>query len=91
MRYLNLTLVLVLRSVSVPVKRRFPTKEHLIEAGFMTRPELEMFQAARSDEFNVFWIPCTWFVNLIREAKGDSRITDSNGLKLLMEVIVLQN
>ena len=87
-RYLNLSLVLVLRSISIAVKRRFPTKEHLIEAGFMTKPELEMFSAVPANEFNTFWIPCTWFVNLLREARQECRITDSSGLKLIMEVSI---
>jgi hypothetical protein len=88
MRYLNLTLVLVLRSISIPVKRRFPTKDHLVEAGFITKPELEMYSSVPSHEFNTFWIPCTWFVNLLREARSECRITDSGGLKLIMEVII---
>ncbi|XP_074594690.1 uncharacterized protein LOC141850059 isoform X2 [Brevipalpus obovatus] len=85
MRYLNLTLVLVLRSISIAVKRRFPTKEHLVEAGFMTKQELEMHVSVPSTEFNTFWIPCTWFINLLREARQECRITDSSGLKLIME------
>jgi len=33
MRYLILTLILVLRSISSPVKKRFPTLEHVAESG----------------------------------------------------------
>ncbi|XP_023244799.1 serine/arginine repetitive matrix protein 2-like [Centruroides sculpturatus] len=85
MRYLNLSLVLVLRSISMAVKRRFPTRDHLVEAGFLTKTELDMFESVPSTEFNTFWIPCTWFITLLRDAKKDCRITDSNGVKLIME------
>lgn len=85
MRYLNLSLILVLRSISSAVKRRFPTMEHLIEAGFMTRQELEIFSAVPSMEFNTYWIPCTWFISHLKEAKKTNVISDPQGLKLIME------
>lgn len=85
MRYLNLSLILVLRSISKAVKRRFPTKEHLIEAGFMTKLEMEVWQSIPSTEFNTFWVPCTWFINLLREARNECRITDAQGVKLILE------
>ncbi|XP_077555736.1 uncharacterized protein LOC144170073 isoform X2 [Haemaphysalis longicornis] len=85
MRYLNLSLILVLRSISKAVKRRFPTKDHLIEAGFMTKLEMEVWQSIPSTEFNTFWVPCTWFINLLREARNECRITDAQGVKLILE------
>lgn len=55
----------------------------------MTKQELDMHISVPSTEFNTFWIPCTWFVNLLREARQECRITDSSGLKLIMEVRIV--
>ncbi|XP_011687186.1 PREDICTED: bestrophin-4-like [Wasmannia auropunctata] len=85
MRYLNLSLILVLRSISSAVKRRFPTLDHVVDSGFMTTLELQLYQAVPSVEFNTYWIPCTWFINLLKEARKNHRISDAQGLKLIME------
>ncbi|XP_063219310.1 uncharacterized protein LOC134529312 isoform X2 [Bacillus rossius redtenbacheri] len=88
-RYLNLSLILVLRSISSAVKRRFPTLDHLVESGFMTTVELEIYQSVPSVEFNTYWIPCTWFISLLKETRRESRITDPQGMKLIMEVVTI--
>ncbi|XP_016917727.1 bestrophin-4-like isoform X2 [Apis cerana] len=85
MRYLNLSLILVLRSISSAVKKRFPTLDHVVDSGFMTSLELDLFLAVPSLEFNTYWIPCTWFINLLKEARQNHRIPDPQGLKLIME------
>ncbi|KAI4486914.1 hypothetical protein M0802_012233 [Mischocyttarus mexicanus] len=85
MRYLNLSLILVLRSISSAVKRRFPTLDHVVDSGFMTSLELDLFQSVPSLEFNTYWIPCTWFINLLKEARRNHRLPDPQGLKLIME------
>ncbi|CAL7948473.1 unnamed protein product [Xylocopa violacea] len=85
MRYLNLSLILVLRSISSAVKKRFPTLDHVVDSGFMTALELDLFLAVPSIEFNTYWIPCTWFINLLKEARQNHRIPDPQGLKLIME------
>jgi len=55
----------------------------------MTRIELEMFVAVPSEEFNTYWIPSTWFISLLKQAKRSNRIMDSQGLKIIMEVRLL--
>ncbi|XP_037075394.1 bestrophin-4-like [Pollicipes pollicipes] len=84
-RYLNLSLILLLRSISSAVKRRLPTLEHLVESGFMTATELEEFSSVPRKEFNTYWIPCCWFVSLLREARITNHVIDSQGLKLIVE------
>ncbi|XP_064311310.1 bestrophin-4 [Phalacrocorax carbo] len=87
-RYANLSAVLILRSVSTRVLKRFPTMDHVVEAGFMTQDERKMFERLHSD-FNKYWIPCVWFTNLAAQARQDGRIRDDVALRLLMDELNL--
>ncbi|KAM9244503.1 bestrophin-2a [Dugong dugon] len=84
MRYAGLSAVLILRSVSTAVFKRFPTVDHVVEAGLMTREERKKFENLNSS-YNKFWVPCVWFCNLAAQARREGRIRDNCALKLLLE------
>ncbi|XP_072513013.1 bestrophin-2a [Salminus brasiliensis] len=84
MRYASLASLLILRSVSTAVFKRFPTIDHVVEAGFMTREERKKFESLHSP-YNKYWIPCVWFTNLAAVARSEGRIKDDNTYKLLLE------
>ncbi|XP_005735888.1 bestrophin-2 [Pundamilia nyererei] len=84
MRYASLSALLILRSVSTAVFKRFPTMDHVVEAGFMTRDERKKFEGLHSP-YNKYWIPCVWFTNLAAMARCEGRIKDNHTLKLLLE------
>lgn len=52
----------------------------------MTTDEIEVFYSLPKVEFNTYWVPCTWFITLLREARKSKRIDDAQGVKLIMEV-----
>ncbi|NXL62826.1 BEST4 protein, partial [Chordeiles acutipennis] len=87
-RYANLSAVLILRSISTRVLKRFPTMDHVVEAGFMTQDERKKFESLHSD-FNKYWIPCVWFTNLAAQARRDGSIRDDVALRLLMDELNL--
>ncbi|XP_077461541.1 bestrophin-2a isoform X1 [Stigmatopora argus] len=84
MRYTSLSALLILRSVSTAVFKRFPTMDHVVEAGFMTREERKKFEGLHSP-YNKYWIPCVWFTNLAAVARCEGRIKDDHMLMLLLE------
>ncbi|KAJ8372328.1 hypothetical protein AAFF_G00290580 [Aldrovandia affinis] len=84
MRYASLSALLILRSVSAAVFKRFPTVDHVVEAGFMTREERKKFENLQS-AYNKYWMPCVWFTNLAAAARSEGRIRDDSTLKLLLE------
>uniref|UniRef100_A0A3B3ZPV0 Bestrophin homolog n=1 Tax=Periophthalmus magnuspinnatus TaxID=409849 RepID=A0A3B3ZPV0_9GOBI len=83
MRYANLSSVLILRSISTRVHKRFPTLHHIVEA-FMTAQELQLFDSLHSD-YNKYWMPLTWFSNLASRAREEGRVRDDIALRLLMD------
>ncbi|KYO46426.1 hypothetical protein Y1Q_0006536 [Alligator mississippiensis] len=87
-RYANLSAVLILRSVSTRVLKRFPTMDHIVDAGFMTQDERKKFESLHSD-FNKYWVPCVWFTNLAAQARRDGRVRDDVALRLLLDELNL--
>jgi len=84
MRWMNLALILVLRSISSAVKQRFPSLDHVVEAGFMTPNEKKLFEAVPANEFNTYWVPCTWFVFRLQEATKQGRLLNQYALENIM-------
>lgn len=52
----------------------------------MTPAEKQIFLSVPSNEFNTYWIPCTWFIHVLKDVKEDNPNLDPVGLKLIMEV-----
>nr|XP_046191137.1 bestrophin-3-like isoform X1 [Oncorhynchus gorbuscha]XP_046191138.1 bestrophin-3-like isoform X1 [Oncorhynchus gorbuscha]XP_046191150.1 bestrophin-3-like isoform X3 [Oncorhynchus gorbuscha] len=84
-RYVNLTSLLIFRSVSTAVCKRFPTMEHVVEAGFMTPEERKIFDAVKSPHLK-YWIPVVWFSNMASRARTEGRIKDSVDLQTILNV-----
>ncbi|XP_077909281.1 bestrophin-3 isoform X4 [Ictidomys tridecemlineatus] len=85
MRYVNLTSLLIFRAVSTAVYKRFPTMDHVVEAGFMTADERKIFDHLKSPHLK-YWVPFIWFGNLATKARDEGRIRDSVDLQSLMTV-----
>ncbi|XP_045025171.1 bestrophin-1-like [Daphnia magna] len=79
-----LMLVLLLRSISPAVRRRYPNLESLVLDGVMTRKEKQSFESI-VPVVNLFWVPATWFATALQDAFSDGMLTNEYGTKLIME------
>ncbi|GAB6021312.1 hypothetical protein CHUAL_003926 [Chamberlinius hualienensis] len=88
MRWWNLSFVLMMRTISVAVKKRFPAEQHLVEAGFMTQEELELYDSIHT-KINKFWIPMNWFIKLVDQTRIEGRTREGAALKHILEELNL--
>jgi bestrophin-3 len=53
-------------------------------AGFMTNSEKELFSAVPANEFNTYWVPCTWFIYRLKEAAKKDKLLNAYALETIM-------
>ena len=68
-RYTVLSIIEVLRTLSSKVMKRFPTYDHLVEAGVITIKEVKALERAQSmTDYHCYWVPITWASSLSLQA-----------------------
>ncbi|KAK3107634.1 hypothetical protein FSP39_018837 [Pinctada imbricata] len=87
-RYMLFGLILICRSISVAVMKRFPSLDHLVEAGFITKEEATMYEQVDC-KYNKFWVPLVWANGLLAQARKDNCIKTDFGLRMIIEVVTL--
>ncbi|XGW25911.1 hypothetical protein V3C99_006930 [Haemonchus contortus] len=66
-RYTVLSQVLVFRDISMRVRRRFPTMDSLVDAGFMSTQELDELSKIEL-AYNRYWKPLHWAIGVSFQA-----------------------
>lgn len=88
MRYVNLAEAITFIMISPGVKKRFPTLDHLVEAGIMTSNEQKIFDDLNSKtSHSKYWMPLVWAGTIIARARKEGRIRDDFAVKTMLDEI----
>ncbi|EJW74974.1 hypothetical protein WUBG_14116, partial [Wuchereria bancrofti] len=85
-RYCVLSQALVFRDISMRVRKRFPTIEALVAAGFMMKHEKEKYDAIQY-RYAKYWMPFQWALSLCQEARNQQKISSDVLLEKVGEEI----
>ena len=67
------------------MKKRFPTIDHVIEAGLMKSEELKCMEAL-NDKYSgsKWWMPLVWATNIVVRARQENKIKSDPGVQTLL-------
>uniref|UniRef100_A0A0N5ABM0 Bestrophin homolog n=1 Tax=Syphacia muris TaxID=451379 RepID=A0A0N5ABM0_9BILA len=74
-RYMILMQTLVYRDISIKVRRRFPTPESLVAAGFINETEKTLLDETETPH-KKYWVPVRWAMAIIRQARSEGLVTN---------------
>ncbi|KAI8122109.1 Bestrophin-2 [Lucilia cuprina] len=87
MRYVCLSLTMVLTMISPRVKKRFPTLDHLVDVGLLVENE-KVILTNMNEKFAKHpkhWMPIVWASSIVTRARKEGRIRDDSSLKTLID------
>uniref|UniRef100_A0A1L8DF58 Bestrophin homolog n=1 Tax=Nyssomyia neivai TaxID=330878 RepID=A0A1L8DF58_9DIPT len=87
MRYVCLCITMVLTMISPRVKKRFPTLEHLVEAGLLAESERVIMADlnSRFPRHSKHWMPIVWAASIVTRARKEGRIRDDFAVKTVID------
>ncbi|PIC45463.1 hypothetical protein B9Z55_005474 [Caenorhabditis nigoni] len=88
-RYAILTSVLAWRSISLRVLARYPTDDHLVDSGLMTKEEMVMFKSilVHVDPHQKWWVPLNWIQTMMVRCFEKGTLTHTNELRVLLDAL----
>ncbi|KAK9702823.1 Bestrophin, RFP-TM, chloride channel [Popillia japonica] len=88
-RYACLSFAATLALISPKVKKRFPTLQHLVDAGLMMPDEKKIMQGLTDEYPNYpqFWLPLAWASNIAARARQEGLIRTDVGLNSILQEI----
>lgn len=85
MRYSVMAYVITLMRISLRVKRRFPTHQHLVDAGIMLDSEKKIFEIMDGKSpMSKYWMPLVWATNIINRARKEKIIESDHIVQTLL-------
>ncbi|KAK3787177.1 hypothetical protein RRG08_009388 [Elysia crispata] len=64
--------------------KRFPTIDHIVEAGFITKDEAVAYESVQC-QYLKFWVPLMWANNVLVTARGENKISSDFGLRMIIQ------
>ncbi|XP_077302048.1 bestrophin 2 isoform X2 [Arctopsyche grandis] len=88
-RYSILAFVVTLQRVSLRVKKRFPTLQHIVDSGIMLESERQVFEKMDAKStMSKYWMPLVWATNIINRARKDGQITNDHIVQTMLVELV---
>ncbi|XP_063986612.1 bestrophin-3 [Diachasmimorpha longicaudata] len=84
-RYAVLAYVITLQRISLRVKRRFPTLQHIVDVGLMMESEKKIFEMMnKKAAMSKYWMPLVWATNIINRARKEKLIESDHVVQTLL-------